>query len=100
MYDEDQHNNEVIWLGERPLPAHNHYGVVQRPLGLGHELLGAAAEDDGARLALGNSTEEVKPLTSDLNEVEMYHLKTLQATMSPIRLVNGYDFDHDPETDF
>ena len=54
---------------------------MQRPLGLGHELLGAAAEDDGARLALGNSTEEVKPLTSDLSEVEMYHLKTLHATI-------------------
>ena len=55
---------------------------MQRPLGLGHELLGTAAEDNGARLALGHSTEEVKPLTSDLNEVEMYHLKTLQCLQS------------------
>ena len=49
------------------LPAHNHDGVVQRPLSLGHELLGAAAEDDGARLALGNPAEEVEPLASNLN---------------------------------
>ena len=44
---------------------------MQRPLGLGHELLGAAAEDDGARLALGDAAEEVKPLASDLNEGEI-----------------------------
>ena len=40
---------------------------MQRPLCLGHELLGAAAEDDGARLALGNPAEEVEPLASNLN---------------------------------
>ena len=44
---------------------------MQRPLCLGHELLGAAAKDDGARLALGNPAEEVEPLASDLNDSEM-----------------------------
>ena len=44
---------------------------MQRPLCLGHELLGAAAEDDGARLALGDPAEEVKPLASNLNDSEM-----------------------------
>ena len=41
---------------------------MQRPLRLCHELLGAAAQDDGASLALGDATEEVKPLASDLIE--------------------------------
>ena len=64
--------SEINRLGPRPVPANNHDGVVQRPLSLGHELLSAAAEDDGARLALGDATEEVKPLTSDLKA--KYHL--------------------------
>ena len=41
---------------------------MQRPLRLCHELLGAASQDDGASLALGDATEEVKPLASDLIE--------------------------------
>ena len=69
------------------LPAHNHDGVVQRPLCLGHELLGAAAEDDGARLALGNPAEEVEPLASDLNDGEM----SLEIDLNDI---NGFANSH------
>ena len=39
--------------------AHNHDGVVDRPLRLLDELLGAATEDDGACLGLGAAREEV-----------------------------------------
>ena len=46
--------------------AHDHDGVVQRALGLLHELLGTSPQDDGARLALGDSAKDVEPLSTDL----------------------------------
>ena len=47
-------------------PPHDHDGVVKRPLGLLHELLGTSPQDDGARLALGDSAKDVEPLSTDL----------------------------------
>merc|ERR1719220_1702516 len=46
--------------------AHDHDGVVQRPLSFVHELLGAASDDDGAGFGFGAAGEEVEALTADL----------------------------------
>lgn len=48
-------------------PLDNHDGVVQTPLYLGDELLGASSEDERACFGCGTSLEEVEPLSSYLS---------------------------------
>mmetsp|Transcript_21095 Transcript_21095/g.48316 ORF Transcript_21095/g.48316 Transcript_21095/m.48316 type:complete len:391 (-) Transcript_21095:564-1736(-) len=52
-------------------PPRVHDRVVQRALRLGDELLGAAAQHDGARLRLGAAREEVEALAADLPLLEV-----------------------------
>ena len=60
---------------------HDHDGVVEGALGLLHELLGAAAEDEGARLGLGHAGEEVEALSTDLKEKN--YVKTMEMEPQP-----------------
>lgn len=48
--------------------AHDHDGVVQRALGLLHELLGPTPQDDGARLGLRAALKEVIPAGSHITQ--------------------------------
>ena len=50
----------------------DHYGVVEGALDLGDELLGAAAEDEGAGAGGGAALKEVEALVADLALLEPF----------------------------
>jgi len=60
-------NNAVVLDG----PADDHDGVVEGPLDLVDELIGTTTEDKGAALGLGAAPEDVEPLATDLDLLEL-----------------------------